>query len=71
MPSNWPLVIQQRLKATARAARAGVVATELFKQLFVAMHDTVSALYACLGWIAKSTFTAACKSRNLDVGCVS
>lgn len=44
MPSKRPVLRQQRRKAAARPARAGIVAAELLDQLGPGTYDTVAPL---------------------------
>lgn len=42
MPSNWPVLRQQRQKATARAARAHVVPAEFLHEFSVDADDSIA-----------------------------
>ena len=50
--------MQHFLKPAAGTAGAGIVATELFGQLLVAMDDAPAAFDMGFGWIAASTLAA-------------
>ena len=54
--------MQHFLKAAARAADAGIVAAELFNELFVTVHDAVAALDSGFGRIALAALARARKS---------
>lgn len=54
--------MQQFLKTPPGSAGAGVVAAELFEQLFVAVNDPDAALDARFGWVAFAAFAAYFKS---------
>ncbi len=55
--------MQQFLKPAAGVARAGVVAAELFDELFAAVHDAEAALDLGFGWEAFPAFTGRLESR--------
>jgi hypothetical protein len=55
--------MQHFLKALARAARARIVAPELFEEFFIPMNDSNATLHVRLGWIASTTLTGALESR--------
>jgi hypothetical protein len=68
---NRPARKQHRLKAASRPARARIIATQLFDQLLVAVHDALPALYARLRREAVSTLAGPLKRTILEsVDCV-
>lgn len=56
--------MQQRLKRPRRAARAGVVAAELFGELLVATDDALATFDLCFGWEASTAFAHHFESRR-------
>jgi len=61
--------MQQFLKTPPGMAGAGVVAAELFEQLFVAVDDADAALDARFGRVAFAAFAAYFKSSGPRCGC--
>ena len=55
--------MQQRLKPTARSARAEIVATYLLCQLYVAMHQSIAAFHA--GFLEGTTYAVCSRPRKL------
>ena len=49
--------MQHFLKATSGSTGAGIIASELFEQFFVAVDDPVAAHDARLGWESFAAFT--------------
>jgi hypothetical protein len=66
-----PDLRQQRLKRFGRSARAGIVATELFMQVLVTMHNALASLDAGLGWIALTTLAGDLESKPGLCGWIS
>jgi hypothetical protein len=62
LPSYLPLERRQCLKALVGAARAGIIAAELFVELFIAMNDALPAFYMGFRRIAFSPFAGEFKS---------
>ena len=64
MPSNFPERRQHRLKPASGATRARIVAAKLLDELFLAVHDALATLHACLaqGTPAGAVATAKCRS---------
>ena len=56
--------MQQRLKAPAGLAGAGIVATEFLVQVLVAMHDAVAALDPGFRWEALAALARHLESRT-------
>jgi hypothetical protein len=56
--------MQQRLKSLSRAARAKIIAAELFAQLDVAMNEAPAALDVGLGWERLPPLTRDVESRG-------
>jgi hypothetical protein len=61
--------MQHFLKAPPGFAGAGVIAAEFFEQLFVAVDDPQTALYARLGGIALAAFAARLKRSGPRSSC--
>jgi hypothetical protein len=61
--------MQHLLKAACGSAGARVVAAEFFEQLFVAVDDSLSALYMRFGRIAFAAFAAHFKSSDPRSSC--
>jgi len=57
--------MQQRLKSTARSARAWIIATEFLEQFFGAAQDAITAPDMSLGRESFSPFTADLESNWL------
>jgi hypothetical protein len=56
--------MQQSLKPTAGAARAGVIATEFLEKFLVRVHDSVTALDPGFGREALPAFTRYLETRT-------
>jgi hypothetical protein len=63
--------MQQFLKPAAGAARAGIVASELFLQVLDPAHDAKSALHARFGREAFGAFTGFLETRVRPGTCLS
>ena len=60
--------MQHRLKASTRATGAGIVASEFFDKLLVAVDDAVAAFHVGLGREAPTPLTGALESRGVPEG---